>query len=294
MDHGRELAIINNYVDRMPTFSPATAKIIQLTNNLNASANEIMVAIRLDPILTGKVLQLVNSAYFSLAQKVTNLNRALVYLGINTIRNLALSTAVLQTLDMQNKELAEVVRPAWRHSLATAVCSKMIAKVANVPKNNIEEYFIAGLLHDIGKIVLIQAFYRSIRYESGISPAEERFRYGVNHNELGASILKKWRFSDDLVDAVGAHHSPKRENKISYFLHVADAMTYQLGLNAGGDGKAPEKAVVVPLLAEDAWTVLGVSEEAVKAELQSAEEQIEKAEIFLNITSSKEKVVEKE
>ena len=117
-------AVLKKHVESMPAFSPATAKIITLANKLNTPPAEIVAAIRLDPVLTGKVLQLVNSAYFSLAQRVTSLNRAVVYLGINTIKNLALSTAVMQAFDTKNKELADLIRPAWRHSLAAAVCAK--------------------------------------------------------------------------------------------------------------------------------------------------------------------------
>ncbi|HEY8280297.1 MAG TPA: HDOD domain-containing protein [Bdellovibrionota bacterium] len=270
----------------MPTFSPATTKILQLSQTLTASPNEIVAAIRLDPVLTGKVLQLVNSAYFSLAQKITSLNRALVYLGINTIKNLALSTAVMQAFETKNKELADLIRPSWRHSLATAVCTKNIARAANVPANEVEEYFIAGLLHDLGQITMIQAFFTTDPHNGRLTLEEEKARYGVSHNEVGADTLRRWKFSDEWIEAVANYCSPKTGNKLSYFIHIADAMTYRLQLNGDGEAGAPRD--IIP----DAWSVVGLSEEQVLAELESAHEQIEKAEIFLNIASSKEKVVE--
>jgi HD-like signal output (HDOD) protein len=287
LSHDQHQMILKKYVDGMPTFSPATAKIIQLSNQLNASANELVAAIRMDPVLTGRVLQLVNSAYFSLAQKVTSLNRALVYLGINTIKNLALSTAVMEAFDSKNQQLKELIAPTWRHSLATAVCAKNLARATQVPANALEEYFIAGLLHKIGQIVMIQAFHSTTPHNGQISLAEEKAIYGMNHSEVGADTLRKWKFSEDLVAAVGSYHNPQPGQKLSSFLHVADGMTYRLGLN--GHGSEPDPARVI---APAAFESIGLTEEKVLAELADATDQIEKAEIFLNIASSKEKVVE--
>ncbi len=272
----------------MPSFSPATAKIIQLTNTMNAPPSEIVAAIRLDPVLTGRVLQLVNSAYFSLAQKVTSLNRALVYLGINTIKNLALSTAVMQSFDTKSKELAEVIKPTWRHSLATAVCAKSIAKAAQIPQSQVEEYFIAGLLHKLGQIILIQAFYSTDPHDGRISLEEEKRRYGKDHCVVGADTLRRWKFSEDLIEGISHYNAPRKEHPLSYFIHVADAMTYRLQLN--GEGKEP--VVPAPSITPESWDALGLSEEKVLAELASASEEIEKAEVFLNIAGSKERMVE--
>jgi putative nucleotidyltransferase with HDIG domain len=273
----------------MPTFSPATAKIIQLSNQLNASANELVAAIRLDPVLTGRVLQLVNSAYFSLAQKVTSLNRALVYLGINTIKNLALSTAVMEAFENKNRELKDLIAPTWRHSLATAVCAKNLARVTGVPANALEEYFIAGLLHDIGKIVMIQAFHSTQPHNGLLSLAQEMELYGSNHGEVGGDTLRKWKFPEELISAINSYHHPKPENRLANFLHIADYMTYKLALN----GPLLDQVAPPTNLCPTALPALNLTEEAVIAELSNAAEQIEKAEIFLNIASSKEKVVER-
>ncbi len=277
-----ERQILKRYVDGMPTFSPATAKIVQLSNNLNAPAAEIVAAIRLDPVLTGKVLQLVNSAYFSLAQKVTSLNRALVYLGINTIKNLALSSAVMDAVDVKNQELAELIKPTWKHSLATAVCAKGIAKAAHVPPTHVEEFFIAGLLHKLGQIILIQAFHSTNPHNGKLTIEEERARYGLDHSMVGAETLRRWKFADDLVDGISAYHTPQKGNPLSCFIHVADAMTYQLKLN--GEPTAGEHPS--PAIAPEAWETIGLSEAQVVNELRSAPEQIEKAEIFLNISKA--------
>jgi HD-like signal output (HDOD) protein len=280
---------LKKYVESMPTFSPATSKILQLANQMNASPNELVAAIRMDPVLTGKVLQLVNSAYFSLAQKITSLNRALVYLGLNTIKNLALSTAVMEAFDTKNEELKKLIAPTWRHSLATAVCSKSIARASRVPPNALEEYFIAGLLHKIGQIVMIQAFYSTAPHNGRISLSEERETYGLDHGEVGADTLRRWEFSDELICAVGGYHSPSDDCQLSHYLHIADAMTYRLGLNGDAFEAEPARAI-----SPVSFSAIGLSENEVEKELGDAAEQIERAEIFLNIASNREKVGEEE
>jgi len=290
LSHTQYRIILQKYVESMPTFSPATGKILQLANQMNTPANEMVAAIRMDPILTGKVLQLVNSAYFSLATKVTGLNRALVYLGINTIKNLALSTAVMEAFSAKDHELAQLIAPTWRHSLATAVCAKGIAKAANAPSNTLEEYFIAGLLHDVGEIVMMQAFFSTTPHDGRLSVEEEKEIYGIDHSEVGRDILRRWKFPDDLIEAVAHAHAPTRESKLSHILHVADGMTHRLMLN----GDEPHRFELMREIEEESFKVIGLSRERIEAQLESAPEEIERAEIFLNIAHSKEKVVEKE
>jgi putative nucleotidyltransferase with HDIG domain len=280
--------ILQDYVNSMPTFSPATAKIIQLANMLNPPANEIVSSIRLDPVLTGKVLQLANSAYFSLAQRVTSLNRALVYLGINTIKNLALSTAVMEAFETRNKELKELVKPTWNHSLSTAICAKGLAKLAGVEPLVIEEYFIMGLLHDLGKTTMMQAFFKHLPHYGELSLEEENKNYGLTHPQVGANTLKKWKFSDDIVQAVRDHHDPKTEHKQTHLLHLANCLTYELHLNGKED---PNKDRVHPINA-NSWKILGIKKEDALKELSNAQDQIQKAEVFLNIATSKDIIKE--
>jgi len=285
--HDAQKALLKKHVDSMPAFSPATAKIITLASRMNTPPAEIVAAIRLDPVLTGKVLQLVNSAYFELAQRVTSLNRAVVYLGINTIKNLALSTAVMQTFETKNQALANLIRPSWRHSLAAAVSAKLIAKASGEDPKILEEYFIAGLLHDVGKIILMQAFHETLPHDGTLSLPAERERYGTDHCKLGSETLKRWKFSDDLVQAVGTFYNPPPNNRMANFVHLANAMTYRLELNGPGVGGP---AVIQP----GSYAALGLTEEKTLFALAAAPDQIRKAEVFLNIAGSTDRVVETE
>lgn len=280
--------ILREYVEKMPTFSPARAKIIQLANLLNPPPHEIISAIRLDPVLTGRVLQLANSAYFSLAQRVTNLNRALVYLGINTIKNLALSTAVMEVFDTPNTAMKELVKPTWNHSLATAICAKALAKLTGVPPLEVEEFFIMGLLHDLGKITMMQAFYKDRPHNGQLSEEEEMNYYGLTHSQVGANTLKKWNFSDDMVQAVRNYHRPNSDHKQTHLLHVADGLTFQLQLNSEVGANSNRNGDI----SEKSWDILKIKKEDALRELSSAKDQIAKAEIFLNIGTSKDIIKE--
>lgn len=273
-DEEAKLTILKRYIENMPTFSPATKKVIELANDINAEPKEIIKAVRMDPVLTGKIFELINSAYFGLDERVTSLNRCVVYLGINTVKNVALSTAVVEALSSESNEIEALVRPVWKHSLSVAVCCKTIAKAIDVPKNLHEEYFIAGLLHDIGKIVLIQCFHKQISYDDKMSLEQEKKNFGLSHSEVGYVILKKWKFDDHLKNAIKNHHHPSSDERLLYCVHLADYLTYELGLT-------PEETIASQSIVEDTWSKLNTNEETIKRSLVSVKEEIEKAEVFL-------------
>ena len=111
---------ISNMLDEIPTFSQSVVRIIELTNDIDSSNKELVGQITNDPILTAKVLKLVNSAYFGLARTVDSIQHSVVYVGINTIKNLALSVAALGSLPQTNKAGLDM-KDFWLHSLKTAV-----------------------------------------------------------------------------------------------------------------------------------------------------------------------------
>jgi HD-like signal output (HDOD) protein len=276
-----QAAKLKKFVDSLPAFSPATTKIVQLSSLLNAPPAEIVGAIRLDPLLTGKVLELINSAYFSLAERVTSLNRAVVYLGINTIKNLALSAAVMDAVGGKGS-LKSLVFPAWQHSLTTAVCAKGIARASRVAPEVAEEYFIAGLLHFVGRIILIQAFHESHPKEWNLTPAEERNLFGTDHCEVGSDILSRWKFSDEMILAIRTYPTPSPEKKIPHVLNLASAMAFRLGAKTA---KAPEGAQG-PQYSQDSLSFLSLTETALESELNSVPAFLEKAAVFLGPMAS--------
>ena len=152
MEKEQILTIIKAYISKMPSLPTTVSKILQICNDPKTSPSDLNQVISLDPVLMGKVMRLINSAYYSLPNQVTSLVRAIIMLGINTVKNLAISTAILGNLGKKNNFQALNMNGFWRHSIGVGVTSKMIARYRKVDSTLLEGYFVAGLLHDLGKI----------------------------------------------------------------------------------------------------------------------------------------------
>ncbi|HDP80504.1 MAG TPA: HDOD domain-containing protein [Spirochaetes bacterium] len=276
---------VKDSIDRMPTLSPVIHKINEVANNVKSSAQELTDVIQLDPVLTAKVIRMVNSAYFGLSQEIKSLKQAVVMLGINTIKNVALSSAMLGKLALKgNTALDE--QGFWKHSLGVAVASKMLARGRGIDDNQVEEYFIAGLIHDIGK-VLINNFFpeqmNAIMERLGddgngddILTVEKKV-LGLTHEEIGIAIGKKWRFSNSLLYAVGRHHQPLMEGPSAlYSMMVCVADTFAKSMAIGFSGNS--RVEPVP---EAVWQALEYDEARVLEILSGINEEIEKAVVFL-------------
>jgi HD-like signal output (HDOD) protein len=289
MDKDRMLSIIQAYVARMPALPVTVAKVLEICNNPKTSPVDLNQVISLDPVLMGKVMRLINSAYYSLPNQITSLVRAVIMLGINTVKNLALSTAVLGTLGKASDFQALNMEGFWRHSIAVGVTAKLIASNRNVDPKAREEFFIAGLLHDIGKIPLnnrmakeyVQAVALTDREHIPLYQSEERLLL-VHHAEVGKLIVGNWHLGEDLADAVHYHHhlgeyaGPHRTLVLAVAVANLFSNTYELGFS--GD-RYPENLPpgVMQELGID-WDYLESIEDSVKAE-------IEKAQVFLKVAS---------
>jgi HD-like signal output (HDOD) protein len=206
--------IIETIEDKMSSLSPTTAKVLQLVNDMNCSPMELTKVIKLDPVLSAKVLKVVNSSYFSVSQKVTSLERAIIMLGLNTIKNLALSAAVLSQFAQKNFSYAFDVNEFWKHSLSVAVTAKLIAAERKISKLFIENYFIAGLLHDIGLLVENMCYQNEMKEiisevktnQKSLIEVEESVLNGLNHCKVGKALGEKWNLSNDLITVMEKHH----------------------------------------------------------------------------------------
>jgi len=227
------------YVERMPAFPKSVHKVIQLTADINSSAKDIIAVIESDPIMTVKILKVINSAFYSLPQKITSIQRALVYIGMNTIKNLALSVAAIGILNPNNKAGFDTGL-FLEHSLAVAVLSKKLAERTGVPLMQSSDYFVAGLLHDFGKIVFAefmptefeQALEQSRMQQIDLHLAELEIM-GINHAQAGRMLSLKWELAENLANAIDLHHSVAQgellvdcvfaANQIAKKCHIGDA-----------------------------------------------------------------------
>jgi HD-like signal output (HDOD) protein len=285
------LVRLNRYIDSMPSLSITVSKILEVTKNPQVTAKDLNKVISLDPVLVGKVLKLVNSAYYGLSNKVTSLVTAIIMLGINTIKNLALSTAVLGNMRKGSSFKTLNVDGFWRHSIGVGATSKLIATKIGIPANRTEEYFIGGLLHDIGKIPLnvifeeeyLRAIQQADMHKSQLIEMEKEL-IGITHCEVGKMIGEKWRLTDETYECILYHHDPNMASEKNFKLvsSVYIANIYCNLNEVGFSGNRYTKKIEDYLLSS-----VGVTEEYLDEIFESISAEIEKASVFLQVSGQK-------
>lgn len=233
MEYHHRLTILDNYIKQLPPFPATVNKVMEICRDVNTSPTDLTKVISLDPVLTGRVMQLVNSAYFGLSREIISLVRAVVMLGMNTVKNLVLGATVMSALGTRKNFRALNMDMFWKHSLGVGVIAKLIAKKRNIDKKLQEGYFIAGLLHDIGKIPLNSTFYNEYLNIIGIQEKElkplfvsEKQLLGLDHTYVGNLIAEKWKLGEEISDTITYHHTPETyqgvQNDILFTVILSD------------------------------------------------------------------------
>ncbi|NVM22915.1 MAG: HDOD domain-containing protein [Desulfobacterales bacterium] len=246
-------------VGRLPTLPVIYAKLSQLLQAPNATIRVISDVISEDPATAAKVLRIVNSAFYGFPQRIGNVQRAVVILGLNEIKNLVLATSILQVFRRFGSEHVFDMDRLWEHSIGCAVASRVLAEAAYL--RNPEDVFAGGLMHDIGKLIhavsLPEKFANVINevHETGkpIIQAEEQI-LGFNHAETGRALAVKWHFPAETVNMITRHHLDDASAELTKEIaavHVGNTLCIALGLGSGGEKR-------VPVVDEKAWQILGL------------------------------------
>lgn len=200
---------IEKFIEKMPSLSTTVGKVMEICSRTDASPNELNRVVSLDPVLAGQVLKLINSAYYSLVNKVTSLTRAITMLGMNTVKNMALSTAVIRAVAGTKKSRALPTTKFWTHSIGAGVSAKLLGEVKGIPVMEREELFIAGLLHDLGKVPFGDDYIEALniaKFEQLPLHEVELDVMGIGHQEVGMMIAEKWKLNDVITTCIGSHH----------------------------------------------------------------------------------------
>ena len=279
-----KLEKIRLFVDKMPSLSTTVSKVLEICSRPDTVPNDLNRVIALDPVLAGQVLKLINSAYYSLMNKVTSLTRAIIMLGLNTVKNLALSTAIIRSVSQAKKSRALPIRAFWAHSIAVGVMAKLLAAGRGLSLAEREEYFVAGLLHDLGKIPIGDEYTEVLaRVETAQEPlvTVEQQVLALDHEEVGAMIATKWKLNAVLTDAICHHHAPElaaaAHRDLVATVALADFYVCLFDIGDAGN-RYPDPSRLESLLAQCllAWDDLVDLAASVEAEIR-------KAEIFLQI-----------
>ena len=234
-------------IDDLPTLPRTVLKITELVNDPKSSAKDIARIITDDQVLTARLLKLVNSSFYGFPQRISTVNTAIVLLGFDAIRSLLLTTSVFDLFAGRSKKSRQDQEKFWDHSLGCAVGAKVIGSYLRHDK--IEELFVAGLLHDIGKIVemlyLPTEFARVMAAANQqnilMQTAEEKV-LGYDHAEIGKLLAVKWNLPTKLEQIIANHHQPAAAGSFTMeaaIVHLADILCRALDMGYGGDNKIP-------------------------------------------------------
>jgi len=280
-DHSALAIRIQQRMEDLPPLSPTVAKVLRIANNPDANATDLIQVIKLDPVLTGKVLRLINSPFFGI-QNVTSVARALVVLGFNTVKNLALSSALAGIMHRDTNQDSDDL---WIHSLSVGTSARSLARALEWPPEEQEAAFIGGLMHDLGKVLTTRFFQQEMRsvqllVRKGISELQsEQEVLGATHVQIGGNLGRKWQFPLPLIASIEAHHAPLEEgvgSRESCLTCVANAMYYRLGVERGEPTNSTDH-----MIPEHAWEVLGIDEAGTIEALSDIPEEIDAAQSFL-------------
>lgn len=227
-------------VDGMPAFPKSVQRILELTRDVNSTPKELVEVIDKDPVVTVKILKVVNSAYYSLPKQITSIGHAVVYLGFNTVKNLALSIAAIGMLPKDNASGFDV-QQYLLHSLSTAGIAKQLAN--RVKDADPMDCFIAGLLHDFGKIVFAQFMPNEFRaallissQDGGSLFAALQQTVGADHAIVGAMLVEKWRFAPHLIETIRHQHlAALKDTDMIACVFGANQISKKLNFGFGGN-----------------------------------------------------------
>ena len=256
-------------VERMPAFPKSVQKILALTRDLNCSPKVLVQVIENDPVMTMKILRVLNSAYYSLPNQITSINHSVVFLGLNTVKNIALSLAAIGILPKENAAGFDV-NQYLLHSLTTAAIAKHLStKIGGVDPM---DCYVAGLLHDFGKVVFAQFMPEQFKVALDSSKKDnvslflaEQAAIGTDHTVVGSMLAEKWKFPKPLVDSIRNHHSEKAgATAMGACVHAANQISNKMEYGFAGDTR-------VESLPPAVRKHFGVSLEALIASIGDAE-----------------------
>ncbi len=248
-------------------------EITKVTSDPRSSAVHVADVISKDTSLAAKLLKMVNSAFYGFPAKIDTISRAVMIVGSKQLSTLALGTSVIQIFRSIPAELVDM-KTFWQHSIACGISARMISSYKNAP--NSERFFVSGLLHDIGRIVLYKKLPRAgkeilliARETQNLLRTVENQLLGFDHAHLGGVLMKKWRLPLILEHTVGYHHQPLSSQypTEASIIYLADILTNALAIGSSGERD-------VPPLSPAVWDTMGLPVEIFHKTIQTIDHQV--------------------
>lgn len=214
---------------KFPSIPKLYLELLELFKSESVSVKEVSALIKQDPAMTAKLIQLVNSSFFGLRRVIVSAEDAAVMIGLEPIKALVLSDQIFKIFENSRVPESYLTR-LWNHSTLTAAFARCIARFENADRTTADIAFTAGMLHDIGKLLMLEHLpeeyleYAAILTEDTYESMDvERMIFGTTHTNLGAYLLKKWGFNDSLLEPILFHHKPLWLHKEFSALHAVFA-----------------------------------------------------------------------
>lgn len=212
------MTIIDSLIEtqEFATLPTVAMKVLQLLENDDVSISEISKIIEADPSLTLKLLRVANSPIYGIKQHISSIHQAIITLGLNRLTNIVIGVSIFSRLLIKGKgQASEFMDKFWWHSSCTAITAKAVS--AKLNRNFKEIDFLGGLIHDIGKIAMLQydaeKFFKAnflVSDKNMLDVEAERIVFGVDHLEVGEAIANLWKLPEDLVGIIGNHNHPEK------------------------------------------------------------------------------------
>ncbi len=231
---------VDNMLQRLeefPTLPTIYTKLTNVMSNPRATASDVAEIISKDQSAASKVLKVANSSFYGFRGKINNITQSIIYLGFEEIKNLVVALSIIDIFDENDED--EILTPMnlWKHSIAVGVLSRIIGKQIKSP--DLENYFLAGVLHDIGKLFLFKYFKKeyvevakhSLDNKTTLWASEKKL-LGITHTVLGELIAERWKLPLNIRQAISGHHSPLVEtnyDSLTMCVHLSNIIALLTG-----------------------------------------------------------------
>ncbi len=283
-------------IDSLPALPATASAVLEVTADPESSAHDLMNAILPDQSMCTTILKIANSAFFGLPREVNTIEKAVMVLGFDEVKNIVLGKAVFNSFKELDGNNQESIEKFWQHSFSSGLAAKIIAERIDISAS---EMFIAGLIHDIGKLAMLLTFPNI--YSHLLKTAETSWRmnfekenelFFISHDDVARRILNRWLFPERLVNSIGYHHRPKQAEAYQLpasCLELADIIAH-IYHNPDGPSAGDRKKHILDIHFEafDIWQhhQLPCSSEEVQTWFELLSQSHEKDNAILSIFAS--------
>lgn len=240
---------ILDHVEHLPSLPTVLVEVINSFNNQKIDLNQLTKHIGEDIALTSKILRVANSPFYGLSKQIGSLQEAIMIIGFSSLRSIVIAASLIKQFDIALPKFD--LMPFWHHSMNTACYARVISKTVG---QNPDEAFIAGLLHDIGKLVIVVSLHddfikiQTLAQTENITIIEAEIRIlGIDHSQIGSLVTEKWRFPSGIVQAIKNHHiqNDSASATLDGLIYVSNLLSHAFSDRNAEDMNAEELSLII-------------------------------------------------